>query len=160
MFFLYVSNAFQFIGIEATVNADAKAKLAIGNGGSNLDLGGAALSLTNLDAMIDQTRTYRGSASDKWMFVLSQPMISRVSALQTRVTRLTDRVKMEGGFEMETYRGIPLMPTTLFTPLSTSTSPTLSGSAVAGGTVTAGTYYYAISSVTLNGEQKVLRLHL
>lgn len=154
LFFGNASDAFQFNGIEAAVNADAKAKLAIGNGGSNLDLGGAALSLTNLDAMIDQTRTYRGSASDKWMFVLSQPMISRVSALQTRVTRLTDRVKMEGGFEMETYRGIPLMPTTLFTPLSTSTSPTLSGSAVAGGTVTAGTYYYAISSVTLNGEQK------
>ena len=100
LFFGNASDAFQFNGIEAAVNADAKAKLAIGNGGSNLDLGGAALSLTNLDAMIDQTRTYRGSASDKWMFVLSQPMISRVSALQTRVTRLTDRVKMEGGFEM------------------------------------------------------------
>lgn len=154
IFYGNTADSFQFNGVEAFVNADSTAKQAIGNGGSNYNIDGAALTLSHLDAMIDKTRSWRGSTGDEWMFVLSQPMISRISALQTRVTRTVERVKMEGGFEMETYRGVPLMPTTLFTPLSTSTSPTLSGSAAAGGALSAGTYYYAISSVTLNGEQK------
>lgn len=153
-FFGNTSDAFQFNGLEAYINADTNAKKAISDGGSNYDIGGAALTLSHLDAMIDKIRTYRGAGSDKWMFVLSQPMISRVSALQTRVTRTVSTLKMEGGFEMETYRGVPLMPTTLFTPLSTTSSPAISVAAVAGGAVAAGTYYYAISSVTLNGEQK------
>lgn len=148
------ADAYQFNGVEAFVNADTTAKAAIGNGGSNYAVGGAAIALSNLDAMLDKARSFNGAMSDSWMFLMSQPMQSRVSALQTRVTRQVGSYKMEGGFEMETYRGVPIMTTQIFTPLSTSTSPAPSGSAVAGGALTAGTYYYAISSVTLNGEQK------
>lgn len=148
------ADTYQFDGVEAYVNKDTNAKNAITNGGSNFNIGGAALTLSNLDAMLDKARSFRGGFGDSWMFIMSQPMQSRVSALQTRVTRIVDKYRMEGGFEMETYRGVPIMTTQIFTPLSTSTSPTLSGSAVAGGTLTANTYYYSISSVTLNGEQK------
>lgn len=148
------ADSYQFNGLETYINAGATTKLAIGNGGSNYNIDGAAVTLSHLDAMIDKARSFRGASADKWMFVLSQPLISRISALQTRVTRTVSSYKMEGGFEMETYRGIPLMPTQLFTPLSTSTSPTLGSSATAGGSVADGTWYYAISSVTLNGEQK------
>lgn len=154
MFYGNAADTFQFNGLEALVNANATTQLAIGNGGSNYDIGAAALTLTHLDTMIDKAKSFRGASGDKWMFVLSQPLISRVSALQTKVTRVVSSVKMEGGFEMETYRGIPLMPTNMFTPLSTTTSPTPTGAAVAGGTLADATRYYAITSVTLDGEQK------
>lgn len=149
------ADTYQFDGVETYVNKDTNAKASIANGGSNYSVGGAAITLSNLDAMLDKARSFRGSMSDSWMFLMSQPMQSRVSALQTRVTRVVDKYRMEGGFEMETYRGVPIMTTQIFTPLSTSTSPAFTGgSAVAGGALAAGTYYYSISSVTLNGEQK------
>ena len=154
MWYGNTADSYQFNGVEAFINADTTAKASIANGGSNYGVGGAAVTLSNLDAMLDKARSFQGSMSDNWMFLMSQPMQSRVSALQTRVVRQINSVRHEGGFEMETYRGVPILTTQIFTPLSTSTSPAPSGSAVSGGALTAGTYYYAISSVTMNGEQK------
>lgn len=148
------TDTYQFRGVEACINQDTVAKTALTSGGSNYDVGNTALTLTHLDTMIDKATNYRGASGDEFLFLASKPMISRVSALQTRVTRVVNTVEMEGGFLMETYRGIPLMSTQILTPNSVSTSPTLTTAAVAGGTVTAGTYHYAIASVTLNGEQK------
>lgn len=148
------ADSYQFNGIESAVNNDTTAKQALSSGGSNYNIDGNALTLSHLDTMLDRAMSYRGSSGDKWMFLMSKPLISRVSALQTRVTRTVTDYQMEGGFRMKTYLDIPLMPTQLFTPSGTSTSPTLSGSIVAGGTLTAGGYYYAIASVTMNGEQK------
>lgn len=157
-FLTYYGNAtadtYQFDGLEGGLLADATAKTALSAGGSFYDGGNAAATLSTLDTMIDKALSYNGSSQDKFVFLASRPMISRVSALQTRVTRVVNTVRSEMGFEMETYRTIPLLPTGILTPLSTSTSPTLTGAAAAGGALAAGTYYFAISSVTLNGEQK------
>lgn len=143
----------QMHGIISQILDDATAKTAYTSGGNVYDIN-AALTLTHLDNILDRTAAYRGSSNDARVIIASREMISRISALQTRVTRESPRVEYEGGFVMETYRGVPLLPSDLLVPKATSTSPSLTATPVAGGTLADATRYYAISSVTLAGEQK------
>lgn len=149
----YTADSFQTDGVLSQMLDDATAKLAYSSGGNIYNIGDV-LTLTHLDNILDRTAGYRQSASDSRVFIASREMISRISALQTRVTRDVQRVEYEGGFVMETYRGVPLLPSDLVAPNATTTSPTLSASAAAGGSLVDDTYYYCIASVTLAGEQK------
>lgn len=146
------NDAYQFDGLEALMLADATAKKSIATGGNFLDVDGV-IALSNLDTMIDATSGYRDAVRDKKAFLMTPQMISKVSGLQTRVSRDVATMEFEGGFVMSTYRGIPLVPYTNLAPASTSTSPTLSAAAAAGGSLPAATYYYVIASVTAAGEQ-------
>lgn len=145
-------DAYQFNGIDTYISENATAKKLISQGGSILNVD-AALALTDLDAMIDNVSSYRGTAGDPMVFLASPQMISRVSGLQTKMSRESQMVEFEGGFRMRTYRGIPLYPTSMTRPLATTTSPTVTATAAAGGSLADATYYYAISSVTEAGEQ-------
>lgn len=147
------ADTYQMNGLTAQMLAHTTAKTAYTAGGNIYDVN-AALTLTHLDNMLDRVNAYRGSMADRKMFIASREMISRISALQTRVSREVTSVEYEGGFVMSTYRGVPLMPSDLLVPASVTTSPTLSAAASAGGTLPDATRYYAISSVTLAGEQK------
>lgn len=149
----YAADSFQSNGITAQLLADATAKVEYASGG-NIYHVDAALTLTHLDNILDRTAGYRGSSADRRIIIASREMISRISGLQTRVTRDIQTVTYEGGFTMTTYRGVPLLPSDLLVPAATTTSPTLSGVIAAGGSLPAAGYYYAISSVTLGGEQK------
>lgn len=149
----YTADSFQTDGIVAQIMDDTNATKTYANGGNVYHVN-AALTLTHLDNILDRTAAYRGSAGDTRIIICSREMISRISGLQTRVTRDVQTVTYEGGFTMTTYRGVPLLPSDLVAPNATTTSPTLSGSIGAGGSLPAATYYYAISSVTLAGEQK------
>lgn len=147
------ADSYQMNGITAQILAHTTAKTAYSAGGNIYDVN-AALTLTHLDNILDRTAAYRGSSGDSRMFIASREMISRISALQTRVSRDVTTVNYEGGFVMSTYRGVPLMPSDLLVPNSVSTSPSLGAAASAGGTLPDATRYYAISSVTLAGEQR------
>lgn len=149
----YPADSFQANGITAQILGHTTATLGYSSGGNIYDVN-AALTLTHLDNILDRTAGYRGSSADTRIIIASREMISRISALQTRVTRDVQTVNHEGGFIMTTYRGVPLLPSDLLVPAATSTSPTVAGVIGAGGSLAAATYYYAISSVTLGGEQK------
>lgn len=148
------ADPYQFNGLDTFITRDATASKSINNGGNVLSVGGSG-SLDHLDAMIDQVETYRGTLSDQKIFLMTPQMISYVSGLQTRINREVQTVEFEGGFRMATYRGIPLYPSGFLKPLATTTSPTVTATAAAGGTMEDGTYYYAISSVSTFGEQVV-----
>lgn len=149
----YAADSFQANGIFAQMVADATAKVAYASGGNIYDVN-AALTLTHLDNILDRTAGYRGSSADKRIIITSREMISRISGLQTRVSREIQTVTYEGGFVMTTYRGVPLLPSDLLVPAAVTTSPTPTGVIAAGGSLALTGYYYAISSVTLGGEQK------
>lgn len=148
------ADTYQPDGIEAQILNHSVAKTALADGGSIYDVN-AALTLTHLDNALDHMTAYRGSMNDRLLFIMSRNMISRVSGLQTRVNREVQSVEYEGGFRMATYRGVPLLPSDLLVPQSTTTSPAVTATAAAGGALADGTYHYRIASVTLRGEQFV-----
>lgn len=146
-------DAYQFNGLEAEIYADSTAKTALTSGGNVYDVN-TALTLTHLDNLIDRIKGYRGGNSDQHIILASRNMISRISGLQTRVSRQTNTITYEGGFVMDSYRGVGLLPCDILAPQATTTSPTVTATASAGGSLTDAQRYYAIASVTLNGEQK------
>lgn len=145
-------DAKQFPGIYQYVTGDATAQLAVASGGSILDVD-ATLALSHLDTMVDKVRMYRDVRGDQYIFLTSPAVISKVSALQTRVNREAPMFEHEGGFRFATYRGIPMVESSALAAAGTTTSPTVTATASAGGSMSDGTYYYAIASVTIAGEQ-------
>lgn len=148
------ADAYQFSGIDTFLSSDAVAKTAISSGGNIANVDGV-VTLTDLDNMIDAATAARGVDTDPYVFVASKPMISKISGLQTKISRTVQTVEYEGGFRMATYRDIPIYPSSLVRPAGVTTSPTVSASAAAGGSLPDNTYYYGISSVTDAGEQMV-----
>lgn len=147
-------DAYQFDGIDTFVSTDATAKQSIDNGGSIADFN-AALTLSDLDDMLDHAENFRGLQSDNKVFIATPQMISRISALQTKMSRESQDVEFEGGFRMRTYRGVPLYPSGFLKPASTTTSPAVTATKAAGGSLADDEWFYAISSVTQFGEQLV-----
>lgn len=145
-------DSYQFNGLDTYIAEDSTAQKSINNGGNILNVDGAG-SLAHLDAMIDQVETYRGTMNDQKIFIMTPQMISYVTGLQTRINREVQTVEFEGGFRMSTYRDIPLYPSGFLRPLATTTSPTVTATAAAGGSLVDDEWFYGISSVTSYGEQ-------
>jgi hypothetical protein len=142
----------QFNGIEAYVTDSSGT--AVSAGGSVLDVDGV-ITLSHLDSMLDAISKHRMARSDQYAFLSTPEMISKVSGLQTRINREVQSLEYEGGFRLSTYRGVPMIQSGYLSPAATTTSPTVTAAAAAGGTLTDATRYYAISSVTIAGEQLV-----
>lgn len=137
------ADAYQWDGIDTLINA---------NGSSVIDWRAEA-DLTLLDNMIDSLEQIEGLAGDEYIFVASPQMISKFSALETRVgVDLVSR-EYEGGLRLRTYRGIPFVPA--FYVRATAASPTPVVTVAGSGSLGAGVYNYKIASVTRSGEQVV-----
>lgn len=146
------ADSYQFDGVMSEILGDSTAKGSILTGGNVYDLN-AAFTLTHLDKMLDRAKGYRGGNSDSHLILASRDMISRISGLQTRISREVPMVEYEGGFVMSTYRGVPILPTDIVQPAGSTTSPQVSAAAAAGGSLADDEWFYTISSVTLAGEQ-------
>lgn len=144
----------QYDGIDAAIINDGTASKSVANGGNVLDVNGV-ITLSDLDNMLDAVEQGRGTTSDMKVFVASPQMISKISGLQTKIQRTVQQVEFEGGFRMDTYRGVPLVPSGFVRPAATTTSPDVTATAAAGGSLADNTYYYRIASVTKYGEQFV-----
>lgn len=142
-------DTYQFNGFDTFIQEDSTA-----SSDNVFDLD-AAVTLTHLDNMIDAAETYRGTQRDMKAFIASQQMISRITGLQTKIQRSVQQVEFEGGFRMETYRGIPLVPSGFVRPAATTTSPAVTATAAAGGSLADDEYFYRIASVTMYGEQLI-----
>ena len=146
------ADSYQPNGVVTEMIANSTAKLTLAAGGNILDMN-AVFSLTYFDNMIDRAQGHRNGKKDRLIALMSREMISKVSALQTRVTRDVQTVAFEGGFEMASYRGVGLLPSDLLVPLATTTSPAVTATKGAGGSLADDEYFYVLSSVTLAGEQ-------
>ena len=148
-----VNDSYQFDGLHSIIAKDTVAGTDYNVGGNVMNLANASLQLSDLDNMIDRMKAYRNGNQDQHVIIASRNMISRISGLQTRVQRFVTPIEFEGGFRMESYRGVALLPSDIVQPTAGATSPALSGSITSGGSLAAATYYYAIASITINGEQ-------
>lgn len=111
-----------------------------------------------LDDMIDRNMRKQG-APHKKVFLVSPEMQSLISRLLTnvRIQQGTGagvgEVNIKGGWRLETYRNIPILPTAAMSPggkmgaLGTATAAT-------GGTVADATYYFRVAYVDWNGESE------
>lgn len=105
-----------------------------------------------LDNLIDGVRT-AGAEHDKWMFLMSPHMQSKVSGLQSRLRRESPKVDVKGGFRLNTYNDIPIAPSSYCKPSGTMGTVTAADDATAGGLVATKTYRWKVAPVTTYGEQ-------
>lgn len=143
----FAGDAYQYSGIYAWLLEDAAAD-------NVFDIDGT-VTLSDLDDMLDQVQSYRNLGDIQWLFLMSNQMKSKVSALQTLIRRSAPMVEFAGGFRMETYRDIPVLPTSFTRPTDTALALTSATETGAGGTIGLGdgVYRYKIASITLFGEQ-------
>ncbi|MEM1973296.1 MAG: hypothetical protein QXN68_00740 [Thermoplasmata archaeon] len=114
-----------------------------------IDAGGDNISFKILDAGIDRILDIGGKPS---CIIMSHTMLSAVSRLLINQQRFLDKVEIEGGVRLLTYRDIPIYPTS-FLKHSNWIGGTVTATAVSGGNLTAGTtYYYKISAILQTGE--------
>lgn len=127
---------------------------------NRVQLSGASQVLSDLkpiDAIIDKNTRYQGKPHRK-VFLTSPEMLSAISRLWTNVrdvrdaSRGTKAIQIDGGYRLETYRGIPFLETTGTRPTSAMGTVTL-GAAGTGSGLTPDEYWIRIAPVTWDGEQ-------
>ena len=114
--------------------------------------------LAILDDVIDANARKQGTAHRK-CFIMSPEMLSLFSRLYTQVRdnreaiRGTNVIEVDGGWRLQTYRDIPILESTATRPVTQmgtiSTAVAGSGSAIADDT-----WYFKVSAVTWDGEQR------
>lgn len=113
--------------------------------------------LSILDAMIDANADRQGSNHPK-AFLMTNRMLSKFSRLLTNV-RLNQglaqgglsTVSIPGGWRLQAYRDIPIIPTTSLKN-DTAMGTVTASKTDSGGSVAADTYYFRVSFVNVNGE--------
>lgn len=149
------------------VQIDAGNKVVASAGAGN------TIALIDLDNAIDSIEIMLGAGlyDDDFFFVFSPPAISEISRLQAANFRTETPVKLvprrdngvvgspvnqvDGGFEVNSYRGIPLVKSSFLTPRGTMSTPT-AAAAGTDGTLAAGTYAYAIDVVCKFGPTQAV----
>lgn len=143
------ANPYSFDGLDTLIQTNRK----------NEAVGGAVpSSLTFLDDMIDKNLAKQGGQHKK-VILLTPQMQSLVSRLLTNV-RLQQSgspglgvVEVQGGWRLETYRNIPLLPVAGMRP-NTAMGTITTATATSGGTVADGAYYFRVAYVDYNGESE------
>lgn len=143
----FTGDAYQYSGLYGWLLNDAASTNVVDPDGT--------VTLTHLDTLLDLTmHKYRNVRDMQWLFLMSPQMNSKVTGLQTLIRRAVPSIQFEGGFEMETYRGVPILRSGFVKPSSSLalTSATVTGT---GGTIGLGdgAYRWKIAAITLYGEQ-------
>jgi len=112
--------------------------------------------LTPLDDMID-ARLTKGGSSNEAMFIMSPQLISTFSRLYSTVRKNIpmETIEFTGGHRLETYRGIPLVPSTYVPGKVSGTMGTVTAASggTTGGSLSDGTYYFRVAAVTPDGGE-------
>jgi len=119
---------------------------------------GAVLALTDLDDLIDSVEENLGGpvTGQDYFFIMSPRMRSKAAALLQAYQRFVDKVEIDGGLILDSYRNVPIYPTSFLTVGTTPPSDLAAADDAAVGSLTpSSTYYYQISAVTLTGETVV-----
>jgi len=145
----FTGDAYQYTGAYGWILED-------GASSSVIDVD-AVVTLTNLDNALDATvNKYRNLGDMQYVWLMSSAMRSKVGGLQTLIRREVPRLEFEGGFVMDTYRGVPILDSGFVSPAGTTTSPAVTAAVAGTGGGFAlgdGLYRYKIASITMYGEQ-------
>jgi hypothetical protein len=115
-----------------------------------LDQGGANLTLAMLDEVIDmvESNAAESISDDSWMFLMSSTANSKISQLLTNQQRFVDKVEVEPGLIVASYRDVPIVKTTMLSGRNYSVGAVTSATATTGGSLPATTTYkYILSAV-------------
>lgn len=119
-----------------------------------IDGGGNIVALDDLDQAIAKATGFRGVRGDPKVWLMGTRMKQVVDGLQSKVQiPLTEAVLADGKITMAAYANIPLMETDYIAPADTTTSPAVTATKGATGSLVDDEYFYAISSITTYGEQ-------
>jgi len=145
----FTGDAYQYTGLYGWLLSDASS--------SNVVDADGTITLSDLDDLLDITMNkYRNVRDMQYLFLMSPQMNSKVTGLQTLIRRAVQTITFEGGFEMETYRGVPILKSGFVRPAGTTTSPAVTAAPAGSGggiALATGNYMYKIASITLYGEQ-------
>jgi len=145
----FTGDAYQYTGLYGWLLNDSPTNNVVDADGT--------ITLSDLDDLLDVTmHKYRNVRDMQWLFLMSPQMNSKVTGLQTLIRRAVPTIGFEGGFEMETYRGVPILKSGFVRPLGTTTSPAVTAAVAGTGggfALADGLYRYKIASITLYGEQ-------
>jgi len=119
-----------------------------------LDKAGASLTTAHLDELMDmvQQNAAMPSLGTNWMFVCSTTTISKVAQLMQSQQRFNDKVEVAPGLLVDSYRNIPMVPSSFLSPRSFSMG-TVTGASVTATTYgtpavpNSTTYYYKVAPV-------------
>lgn len=133
----------QFDGLDTLISTFSGANQ------NSLDRGGNTLTLAMLDELIDMVESNAAMSvfDDSWMIVMSNTAVSKIAQLLTNQQRFNDRVQIEAGLLVPTYRDIPLVKTSFLSARNFSMGTVTTATATTGGTLAANTYYYKVSPV-------------
>ena len=113
-----------------------------------IDEGEAALSLPNLDSIMDLVEENAAEAlGNRWMFLMSPAANSKVAQLLTNQQRFSDRTEVAAGLIVPTYRDIPIVKSSFLSARSQQFGTVTTATATTGGSLAAATYYYRVSAV-------------
>ncbi len=134
----------QFSGLDSQISTFS------GSNQNAIDYAGSALSLGVLDQMIDMAE---GNASmpifdDTWMFTVSPTANSKISQLLQNAQRFVDKVEIEAGLLVPTYRDIPFIKTSMLSGRNLAMGTATVATATTGGTLpSSSTYKYVVTAV-------------
>lgn len=125
----------------------------------DVDAAVGSTSLELLDDVIDQNHRL-GGKTHKRAFLMSPEMNSAISRQWTVVRDTRDAAAeatmdrmINGGYRLETYRGIPIIETSGTSPVSVGRGSAVTISQTGTGPIPQGKYRFKVSAVTWDGEQ-------
>jgi len=121
-----------------------------GSAQNAIDNAGGILTLGLLDQLIDlvESNAAEPIMGDDWMFLLSPRARSTFTQALIAQQRFTDStMEISPGFVVQTYRGIPLVPSTFLSARSVTVGAVTTTPATSGGTMGAGTVSYRVSAI-------------
>lgn len=146
-------NATATAGISATAGPDMQGldyqvSTFSGSTQNAIDEGSAAISLANLDSLIDlvEENAAMPIGSD-WMLLVSPSVNSKIAQLLTNQQRFNDVVEVAAGLNVPSYRDVPIVKSSFLAARSNQFGTVTPSTSTTGGTLTAGTYYYQVSAI-------------
>jgi hypothetical protein len=114
-----------------------------------IDAANGQISLAYLDQLIDMVETNSAMAvfDQSWMLLMSGTANSKIAQLLTSQQRFVDRVEIEAGLIVMTYRDIPIVKSSFLSARSFAMGTVTSATATTGGSLAAATYYYKVAPV-------------
>lgn len=108
-----------------------------------------ALTLAQLDELADMVETNSAMSvfDSNWMYVMSNTAYSKVAQLQTNQQRFLDQVEVAAGLLVASYKGIPMIKSSMLSTRNTTMGTVTGTPSGATGTIPAGAYRYQVSAV-------------
>jgi hypothetical protein len=143
----FTGDAYQYSGILPRIFAYAP--------GNVIDAGGDKIALADLDAAVAKVAGYRQVRNDPRMWFMSLRMKQVTDGLQTKVQLpLTQAQLADGNIVMDAYARAAILESDMMAPNEEGDpSPACTAVVAADGSLTAGTYNFLISSVSIYGEK-------